>query len=39
MRVVLQDKPRITVCFPFTWTQIQKDQWIAEWKKNNNRLN
>lgn len=37
MRVVLQDKPRLSVYFPAHWTQLQVDTWLAKWYKNNNQ--
>jgi len=37
MRVVLQDKPYISVYFPKHWTELQKDIWLAKWFKNRNQ--
>ena len=37
MRVVLQDKPYISVYFPPHWTELQVDTWLAKWFKNKNQ--
>ncbi len=31
MRVVLQDKPYISVFFPAHWSQEKIDIWLAKW--------
>ena len=36
-RITLQESPRITVCFPPTYTKEQKDMWLAKWYRYNNR--
>jgi hypothetical protein len=37
-RVVLQESPRITVCFPNTYTNEQVDIWLAKWLKDRQQL-
>lgn len=36
-KVVLQESPRITVCFPNTYTEEKVDIWLAKWYRYNNR--
>ena len=35
-KVVLQKSPRITVCFPSTYTEKQEDIWLAKWYSSRN---
>jgi hypothetical protein len=38
MRIVLQDKPRITVCFPPTFTQEDREKWLENYKEGRRKL-
>ncbi len=37
-RITLQESPRITVCFPTTYTKEQKDIWLTKWLKDRHKL-
>jgi len=36
--IVLQESPKITVCFPNTYTEEKKDIWLAKWFKDRQQL-
>jgi hypothetical protein len=37
-RFILQTSPKITVCFPSTYTTEQIDIWLAKWFKDRKQL-